>query len=318
MLETFVATIKPMIVMFLCIAVGFIMKRKNLIPDNADVVISKLELYVCCPALTISTYISNCTVQSLGEQAVNILYCLLLLAIAIPLAMFLSRFFAPKGSYQQNIYKYAMAFSNYGFMGNAIVPAILGHTDSAILYKYQMFTFPLGVAIYLWGLYILVPKGNEVRNPLKNLINPGTISVLIGAVLGLTGAKGYTPDFVMTALDYCKACMAPLAMILTGITIGKYSIRNMLSDKKVYIATGLRLLVLPAFFVGLMMLLGAPKIVLILTLFAFGTPLGLNTVVFPAAYGGETKTGASMAAISHTICVVTIPLLYALLTMIIG
>ena len=60
--------------------------------------------------------------------------------------------------------------------------------------------------------------------------------------------------------------------------------------------------------------IGADKGALYLTLIAFGTPLGLNTVVFPAAYGGDTSTGASMAMISHTLCVITIPLMYALLT----
>ena len=47
--------------------------------------------------------------------------------------------------------------------------------------------------------------------------------------------------------------------------------------------------------------IGADKGALYLTLIAFGTPLGLNTVVFPAAYGGDTSTGASMAMISHTL-----------------
>jgi hypothetical protein len=41
-------------------------------------------------------------------------------------------------------------------------------------------------------------------------------------------------------------------------------------------------------------------------------------VVFPEAYGGDPKTGASMAMISHTMCVVTIPLMYSLLTLVFG
>jgi len=56
----------------------------------------------------------------------------------------------------------------------------------------------------------------------------------------------------------------------------------------------------------------------LLCMFAFGTPLGLNTVVFPAAHGGDTSTGASMAMISHTLSVLTIPLLYALVTAVLG
>ena len=46
--------------------------------------------------------------------------------------------------------------------------------------------------------------------------------------------------------------------------------------------------------------------------------LGLNTVVFPEAYGGNPETGASMALISHTLCVITIPIMYSVMTLIFG
>ena len=65
-------------------------------------------------------------------------------------------------------------------------------------------------------------------------------------------------------------------------------------------------------------LLGGSDTAMVLTLFAFATPLGLNTVVFPAAYGGETKTGASMAMISHLLCIITIPLMYTVFSMLFG
>ena len=44
--------------------------------------------------------------------------------------------------------------------------------------------------------------------------------------------------------------------------------------------------------------------------YVFVPPLGLNTIVYPAAYGGDTKTGASMTMISHVLSVITIPLMY--------
>ena len=47
-----------------------------------------------------------------------------------------------------------------------------------------------------------------------------------------------------------------------------------------------------------------------IALIAFATPPVLNTIVYPSAYGGEKKTGASMAMISHTLSVITIPLMY--------
>ena len=77
-----------------------------------------------------------------------------------------------------------------------------------------------------------------------------------------------------------------------------------------YKETLLRLIIIPAFMLIVLNLLHTPKLILTLVLFSFASPLGLNTVVFPAAYGADAKTGASMAMISHTLAVITLPLMY--------
>ena len=60
-------------------------------------------------------------------------------------------------------------------------------------------------------------------------------------------------------------------------------------------------------------LAGTSEEIMILSLIAFATPLGLNTIVYPAAYGGDTKPGASMAMVSHILSVITIPVMYLLM-----
>lgn len=317
MFQTFIATLSPMLVMFACMLIGFILNKKKLIPENSDKVISKLENYICVPALIMGTFMTYCNVDSIKEHYVIIVYSLLALLVALILSIPLSKFFAVKDKYKRCIYKYALSFGNFAFMGNAIVPAILGSIDSEILYKYLLFTLPLNIAVYTWGVMILVPEGETRQNPLKNLLNPIFFSILIGAVIGLLKLNQYIPSFIITTIDYCKACMAPLAMILTGFVIGNYSLSKLLTKKRIYVATFLRLFIFPTIILIVLKLFGANELVLTLALFAYATPLGMNTVVFPAAYGGETQTGASMAMISHTLCIISIPIMYALLTMVI-
>ena len=139
-------------------------------------------------------------------------------------------------------------------------------------------------------------------------------AVVIGAILGLTGLTEHLPTFVPQTLSNLGSCMGPIAMVLTGFLIAQYPFKQLLSNKKVFIAAALRLFILPALFILLLKLLGADDTCLIMCLFGFATPLGLNTVVFPAAYGGDPSTGVSMAMISHTVCVITIPIMYTLLT----
>ena len=313
MLTTFNATLSPMLVMFLCIVIGFICKKFKIVPENTATVLSKLENYVLVPALITNTFMKYCTVSSIGEQYSLILYSLVALGAALAIALPLSKVFSPSDAYKRNIYKYALSFGNFSFMGNAIVPAILGEEA---LYPYMLYILPLNVAVYTWGLVILNPNSVGVKGAVKSLLNPIFAAIIVGMVLGLTGVTAYVPSFISKTITDLAACMGPLAMVLTGFVIGGYGIKKLLVDFKVYVATALRLIVLPILFVAVLWLLGADRTTLVMTLFAYATPLGLNTVVFPAAYGGDTTTGASMATISHTLCVVTIPLMYALFCLI--
>ena len=132
-MEIFGSTLNQMLVMFLFILVGFIVKKMSLLPDNTGTVLSKLENYVLVPALVLDTFMSYCHVDSLVENYNLILYSLLLLAIALVIAITLSRYFAREKnnsnideSYQRSIYNYALTFGNFSFMGNAIVLGVLG------------------------------------------------------------------------------------------------------------------------------------------------------------------------------------------------
>ena len=85
--------------------------------------------------------------------------------------------------------------------------------------------------------------------------------------------------------------MSPLAMLLTGFVIGGYSLKTLASDKKVYLASVIRLIILPSVFMAVLLLLKTDKDIIRVALCATAMPLGLNTVVFPAAYGGDTTPG---------------------------
>lgn len=307
MLDTFLATLSPMMVMFICIIIGFALHKGKIIPENTTSVLSKLEVNVFLPALVLSSFINNCTVESITANYRLVLYGTVALAIALVIGIPLASLFA-KETVLRNIYRYSLVIANCGFLGNAVAGQVLGQEG---LYLYILFYLPLQVCIYTWGMCMLVP--GKKGNVLKNLLNPSVFALAIGLILGLTGIGKMLPGFVTTTLGNLGNCMGPVAMILTGAVIGSYDIPQLLKNKKVYIVAFLRLFILPAIIMAALWLLGADKMTLILTLFAFGSALGLNTVVFPAAYGGDTRTGASMAMISHAGAVISIPLLYALL-----
>lgn len=318
-MQMFNLTLSQMLMMFSLMAVGFILRKTNIVKPDAYVTLSKLETFALVPALTFHNQLTNCTVQTFTKNSPLILYGLGVMLVALVVGYFLSGLFipnhkeSPELSYKRNIYKYAMTFSNYGFMGNFIV---LGVWGSAMFFKYTMFTFFVAMFCSAYGLYILIPKESDASiraNLKKGLLAPPIVALALGVICGLLNLGQYFPSFVMTALEKAGDCMGPVAMILAGMVIGGYDFKSLLLDKKVYIATFVRLIVLPAVFVFALKLIGASKEVMTLCLIAFGTPLGMNTIVYPATYGGETRTGASMTMISHVLSVITIPIMYLVL-----
>ncbi len=309
-MEVLLATLNPMLAMFLCMLVGFVLNKCDLVSKNSGEVLSKLENYIFVPALVFATFSEYCNVESLVENRKMLLYAVISLAVAYAISIPLSMAFQKKGTYRNMIYQYALTFGNFSFMGNAIVPAIMGRGDH--LFKYMLFTLPLLTAVYTWGIFILTPKENRKGSVFKSLLSPIFFALVLGIIVGVLDLKKYIPSYVQSTISYFKSCMAPLAMFLTGFVVGGYNFKSLLRHKKVYIATLLRLFVIPAVILSLLKLLGAEDYTILLALIAYATPLGLNTVVFPEAFGGDSKPGASMAMISHILCVISIPIMYSL------
>lgn len=319
-MEIFSLTLSQMLMMFILILAGFLLRKARILPNDADITMSRLETYIFLPALNLFNMMTNCTLNTFKSNSVLIFYGLLLIIFAVVLAYPLSKLFIRNSSesaeldYQRNIYKYAITFGNYGFLGNFIVLKIWGGEG---LFKYQMLTLCITLVCNSWGLYVLIPKNKGDRNKVKNLVRgltaPPVIALVLGAVCGFLNIKNYFPDFAVNALSNASNCMGPVAMVLAGFVIGGYEFKSLLLDKKVYIVTALRLILIPSVMILLMRFLGINKEVLTFALIAFATPLGLNTIVYPSAYGGDTKTGASMAMISHALSVITLPLMYLLL-----
>ena len=315
-MDMFNLTLSQMLMMFILIAVGVLLRKTAVLSPNAGNIMARMETYIFVPALNLYNQLTKCTVETFIENAPLLLYGLILAIGAVTLAYLLAPLIAAKrdGSaerdYQRNIYRYALTFGNFGFMGNFIV---LGLWGEDVFYQYLLFTLPLTIQCNTWGFYVLVPKDRQVNlwtNLKKGLLAPPVIALLLGMAIGLSGLGQHVPDFLLSAFDNAGKCQGPVAMVLAGFVIGGYHFGELLKNGRVYVTTLLRLILIPAMVMLILKAVSAGELIQILALIAFATPFGLNTIVYPAAYGGDTKTGASMAMISHVLSVITIPLMY--------
>ncbi len=296
-----------MFVLFTFMALGYFLNFKGILPLNTSIALSRLETNVLVPCLVFNTFYKYCTVENVSQKWSYIVYGTIITVVSIVIGVFLSKLFSNDG-YLRKIYTYSFAVANFSFMGNAVVLGIFGED---VLFDYMIFTLPLCLYVYSFGTASLIPKSQEKSKfSFKVFLNPICMSMLLGAVAGLIGLP--LPKFLVTAISSAGACMSPLAMILTGFVVANFSLKTLAKTKRIYLASVLRLVVLPIIFVLALKLFKTDSTVIMLTLCATAMPLGLNTVVFPAAYGGDTTPGASMALISHLMSIITIPIMFAL------
>ena len=285
---------------------GFVLCRMKLTPDNTAVVLSKLETYLFLPALNINNFMVHFTWENISTRWLSVLVGIVLMGVAVALAHLLAPCFT-KDDYGKRIYRYSFVIANIGYMGNAVIQGVYG---DEMLFDYLIYTLPLVTFVYTMGVAWLKPGSSKVT--FKTILSPMFISLVIGAVLGLSGIR--MPAFLSTTLSSAAACMSPCAMILTGFIIGTFDLKALLKNTKIYVATFVRLIVIPAFMTVIVKLLGCNDTIVLCTLCAYCMPMGLNSVIFPASYGGDTRLGAGMALISHVLSVITIPVMFMLFT----
>ena len=308
-MAVFQATLNQTAFLLCFIALGFVLSRCRIVPENTQAVLSKLENWVFIPALVLNTFINNFNVAKLTAAWELLLSCLALEVIVIALSLLCVRL-CTKDKYEQNIYLYGLCFSNFGFVGNAVVSAIFPE----IFLEYLIFTLPLWSLIYVWGVPVLLmgDAGEKVsvKDRLKNFVNPMFICMLLGMVIGLLSIP--VPKFIGSAVETAGNCMSPIAMLLTGMTIAKSKMKQILNIKSVYAVSALRLLVFPLLFLGAMLVIPMEKTFAVCALCSLAMPLGLNTIIIPSAYGKDTRVASGMALVSHVLSCLTIPLIFLL------
>lgn len=314
-MTVFLSTLNQMAFLLILIVIGYVLVKFDIIPDYSAGLLSKLENNVFIPALVLGTFMSNFTMERFSVAGTYLLCGLVVILITMPIAVVFARI-CTKDKYIQNIYTYGLAFSNFGFMGNAVVKALFPD----IFMEYLIFVLPFWTFIYVWGVpSLLIPsegtKGS-LKDSLKNLINPMFIAMLIGMVIGILNVP--VPGFVSSAVTTLGDCMSPIAMLLTGMTIAKIDLVATFKNISIYIVSFIRLLLIPIAAIFILKFVPISYGLALCTVCSLAMPLGLNTIVVPSAYGKDTSVAAGMALISHLLSCITIPVVFMIFSLFIG
>ncbi len=307
--NTLRVTLDQALVFFIFMAVGFIFCRTKCVAENTSKVISQVLMNVVLPGLCFKTFSQNMTVANLGHNLKYLICGAVLVVVMFAVAYPLGRAFSRREN-TVDIYRYALCVPNVGYFGYPMIQAVFGEqalTDAMV------FTIPINLFIFTVAQYMLDPKK---KFTLKKLLNPTVISMAAGIAVGMSGLR--MPEIVMKVCGGAADCMSPLAMIMTGFVLAKIPLGKLLTNARAYLVTLLRLVVIPALIFGALRLLRLENELVFIAATMYAMPVGLNAVVFPEAFGGDSRTGAQVCFISTACALLTLPLVFMALRRLAG
>lgn len=308
MIDVLLPTMSRIGFLFLLIGVGWLLAATGALPKGSSTVLAKLENTVFVPALVMSTFMEYFTPERITSAWKILLAGTVTMVAFLPLAAIFARI-CSREDYTRKIYTYGLAFSNFGFMGNAVISRIY----PGCFLDYLIFTIPFWMLIYLWGVPALLIPGSKksIGSRMKALFNPMFVGMILGIVLGLTGFS--LPGFVGSAVSVAADCMSPVAMILIGVTVAGMRFGDAFGKIGVWAVSLIRLLLFPAIAIGVLLFVPVSPALEVCIIAVLAMPLGLNTIVVPTAYGKNATVATSMALLSHLLSIITIPLVFWLM-----
>lgn len=298
-------TLGQLAVMFFFMAIGYVFRKKNILDIHAGGAVSRLIVNIFLPAMVVRSFSQNFRLEVISDKLIIIALSLVVLTVTGVLSVFVARLFS-EDKRTQGIYIYSFTIPNLGYMGYPLVKAIFG--DAALL-DTMVYCLPYNIYIYTVGMQILTSR--KSASLLGLLKTPTIAAMIVGATLGLCNIE--LPGVVMNILTAAENCMSPCAMILTGTVFARINMKSVFTDWRSYAASAIRLLVIPLLALVILRALNVPSPWILPCVAILAMPLGVNSVVFPEAYGGDAESGAKVCFMAAILGVITIPIVFALL-----
>ncbi len=283
------------------VAVGYVLAKTKIVNTQHAKLLSGVLVYVFLPCNLFNTFSNHFSLEYLTGNYPMLLASLAVLAVLMIGGFWGAKLFS-KHPYEQKIYEYSLMVPNFGYMGYALSEGLLG---AAGLMDFMIFALPVSVYTYTLGFARLTKR----KMNLKGLLNPVMIATALGILAGLFQIR--LPSLVMDVVDKGRSCMGPVSMLLAGIVMEEFDLKDIVSNWKIYPVIALRLLILPALIGLAVSSLGNAAVMRTAVLF-YALPCGMNTVVFPKLVDENCQIGAGLAMLSTVLSCLTIPLLFAL------
>ncbi len=295
------------IIMFILIFVGVISYKVKLIDNETNKKLADLVLMLVNPMVIIISY-----QRKFEETLLTGLLISFVLAIATHLtAIILAQLVVRKKNTELSIERFAVIYSNCGFIGIPLVNGVFGSEGVFYLTAYMTL---FNIVVWTHGMVSVSGKYDK-KSIVKAMLSPSVLSTFVGFLLFV--CKISLPQVVGKPMSYIGDMNTPLAMMVAGITIAQTNILNIFKKWRLLYIAILKLLVMPLVMLMVFQLFNLPDIVILTSILACACPTAATVSLFAIRYDKNYLYAAELFALTTILSLFTIPVVMILAKLIV-
>lgn len=287
---------------FILIIVGFVFGK--LVKESDTRLLSKLVLNVSVPA----SIITSISAAEFAEVKADMLTLMLISVCVITATLLFGKIFVrilkTRSARETAVYRSALFFNNYGFMGWPVCFVFFG--ARGLLYA-ALYSIPMHLLFYVITPILLRGDGEKKEFDKNLLINMPLFATIIGLVLLVF--KISPPMFANEMLSIVGGTQTPLSMIVIGMILAGADLKKVLISARPYAYSVIRLLLFPAAAYLVLSWLGITGLVLGVSVVITAMPAGTMVVILAQKHGADAVLGSQLVIISTLLSLFTIPVI---------
>lgn len=294
--------LQVMVVLFIIVVLGYALCKLGYMGEDFDRKLSSIVVDVTCPLLILSSVMG----ESLPDR--TLILPLLGVGFLTYVLLLVFGFFVPRlivaDRDDQGMIGFALMFANVGFIGYPIVSSIFG--AKAVFYA-ALLNMPNTFFIFTAGVMLVKGEYSVRKLNLKLLFSPAMIAAFVAALL--VALDVHTPEIVARPVTMVGNITVPAALMIIGSSMARLPLHDIIGSPKVYVASVVRLGLVPVSLYFLFKVCGVSDIVNEINTVVIAMPVASFGTMFCMKYGRNPALMTEMTFITTVGSIFTIPLI---------
>lgn len=288
--------------LFVMMAGGWLIVKCGVAKSEDSRVLSVVSVYLAAPCAMINSFQIDIAPDVIAGLKLAFIGAVIAHGIIFAVTYALAKVFR-----MTNVEMASTIYSNSVNLVIPLVTAVLG--PEWVIYASAFMCLQNGT---MWTHGSSLVRGEKNIDVKKIFKNVNIIAICVGAALMALRIK--LPYVLGSSVRAVAATLGPLSMILLGMVFARVKLRDIISNKRVYLVTFLKMLVTPIAVILVLkysplasMAPNGPTILLI-TLLAVIGPSATMITQMAQLYGKEPEYASAINIATTLVCIVTMPL----------